>query len=354
MKKSRPLLIINNCNTSLLLLTWFVLHPLSVHCKSMFSILDPLPFSNSSMSSVSVQLFNPLCKLQLTSRCAIQPVQYYNFSLVDQSRSVYQSSVMDPCYASSSYAWNIQVFCSGIPNQFQTVRWLPSAPQCKSLHWSVSRQTCKQVQLDITTPFDAWFISPQNPATPYVITKNTIFSDTVSREYNTSLVWTLMPMVRECEPQSMVVEYDPIFVEKCKPKPNIDFSMAFSLTIDSFSDNTVISLTWFLLVMGYCCGLLFGVWQRSSVRHQFVVTYIWNLCAMPILNTTGFSLFATIQLAASVAAFFVFLGYHISLFMKYSKTFVSLPTHINHTNISCYLCVLCNNIFVMIVATITQ
>lgn len=346
----------NNPLLPLLLLLFSLVSSCSAQ-QSWFSLLDPLPFvvnSSLAFSSVSVQVFNPLCHLQLASRCNTHPVQYYNFSVVDERRFIYKSNITAPCLeASSQPAWNLQVFCAGIPNQSQTVRWLNSAPQCRFIHWSVIEQTCKKVTLQVTTPFDAWFISPEHPDAPYVVTQNSVFVSSVQRAFNTSVVWTIMPMLRDCQPQSLVVEFDPVLVTKCQPKPAIDFSLGLSLSVDSLSEHGVLVLSWFLIVLGYTSGLLFGFWQRSVYHHQFVVTYVWNLCAMPVLLTTGFSAFVLTQLLASLVSLSLFTVYYVLLFAKHGKSFISLPTHFNFTNLSCFLCVLSCNLFLVLVALIS-
>lgn len=323
-------------------------------CQTWFSILDPLPFGfNSSSSYVSVQLFNPLCKLQLASRCDIQLVNYFNFSIHDPLRSIYKSFI--PVSCPSRLNWNVQVFCAGIPNQFQTVRWLASAPECASLYWSVSKQTCTDIQLDIVTPFDAWLITPDNPDIPYVIPKKTSFSSiTKTRIFNTTTTWSMIPMVRECMPQSISVPFDESLIKKCKPKENNYFSTSLSLAIESLNDNTVLGVSWLFISVAYGCGLLFGTWQKSIIIHQYVVCYTWIMCSGPALYTLGFSLFIWNQLVACLISILIFILYHILLFMKTSKKYAEIPIYLNSTNITTFTIFLCTLLIVCLSSLLSK
>jgi hypothetical protein len=192
------------------------------------------------------------------------------------------------------------------------------------------------------TEFDFWLVSPDQPHLPVVVAGRGSFFTSGTRLFNQSLSWSLLPLLRECDPQTIVIPYSDFMLDKCIPK---DF---FSLSFKGIVDEEVTWLfVWGLLIVVYCSGMLYGIWKQYHLLGQLAVNFIWFSAALPIAIQLGFTSFFLCCVIGSIIAFLLYLLYHLLVFAHSGRHFARFPKNFNTQNISSFIIFFSNVLIVL-------
>lgn len=159
----------------------------------------------------------------------------------------------------NSLAWDLRITCQGQANSITHVSWLPSSPECPSLRWRVTDESCGGLAVELQVAVVSWVIGPSGVS---VLASNaSSYSDSAIRLKGVSSVqWTIMPLVIGCAP----IQIEAPFTLPCKQQflPELTFDWR---SIDSVAADTPVPFVWAIVYAIFLLTIVNAQWEWAAI-----------------------------------------------------------------------------------------